>query len=283
MDESVQALREQLRSVKALHQSGVLDDAALGKASAGLERKLLDAVLEAPAASPGTGRRISNPAIAVAMLVAALAGAGIYHWQAGPPSAVASASRVGGMSPDLLASLQDFTGLKPGAAPGTQAPHAMGNDQIAAMVDGLARRLERQPDDAEGWQMLARSYAVLGRSADALPAFRKAVELRGDDPILLADYADTLAVGQDRRIEGEPLQIAKKALEIDPNQPKALSLVATAAFNRGEFGKAAELWDNLVRTAPADNALREPAQRALAEARERAGGAQVAAPAPSKD
>lgn len=285
MEETIRTLREQLRSVKALNDSKILDDVAYAQAAAGLERRLLDAVIEGaevPAAATA-GRRMSTALLAGLMLAAALAGAGIYRAASGPASIAGSDARdrsiassvpsavekngAGGVSADLIASLQRFTGQSAGS---DQAPHAMGSDQIAAMVDGLAKRLEREPDDADGWQMLARSYAVLGRHADALPAFQKALALRGNDPVLLADYADTLAVGQDRRLEGEPLQLAQKALRLDPNQPKALSLVATAAFNRGEFEKAAELWGNLVRTAPADNALREPAQRSLAEARERA-------------
>src|SRR5882757_579538 len=69
----------------------------------------------------------------------------------------------------------------------------IGLAQIAAMVDKLATRLKDRPDDAEGWTMLARSYAVLGRSDDALPAYRHALELRPKDAGLMADYADALA------------------------------------------------------------------------------------------
>ena len=59
------------------------------------------------------------------------------------------------------------------------------------MVDKLAQRLKDQPNDPEGWTMLARAYMVMGRAADAVPAYEKAVALRPDDASLLADYADT--------------------------------------------------------------------------------------------
>ena len=54
-------------------------------------------------------------------------------------------------------------------------PHG-GDDEaaVAAMVTRLAQRLQEQPDDAEGWMMLARSYEVLERHEAAAAAYRKA-------------------------------------------------------------------------------------------------------------
>ncbi|MGE0315001.1 MAG: tetratricopeptide repeat protein [Lautropia sp.] len=276
MNETIRQLREQLRSVEALHASQTLDDAAYRHAVASLERKLVDAVVAGPdAAADATGatgaQRVSLGRVAALMLAAAIAGGAIHHLASRPATAdPVRAREVAGVSRDLLASLEDFTGRKAGTGGASGAPHPMGSEQIAAMVEGLSKRLARQPDDADGWQMLARSYGVLGRGDDALAAYRKAVALRGDDAVLLADYADALALAQDRRIEGEPLEIAKKALALDPNQPKALSLVATADFDRGDYEKAATLWDTLLRTAPADSPLREPAKASMALARERA-------------
>ncbi len=48
---------------------------------------------------------------------------------------------------------------------------------IAGMVERLRARLARNPGDAEGWAMLARSYEVLGRPADALAALRRLAPL----------------------------------------------------------------------------------------------------------
>jgi len=40
------------------------------------------------------------------------------------------------------------------------------------MVGRLAERMRTTPEDTDGWIMLARSYTVLGRFADAVPAGR---------------------------------------------------------------------------------------------------------------
>ncbi len=44
------------------------------------------------------------------------------------------------------------------------------NDMISGMVEGLAARLEEQPDDANGWMMLIRSYSVLNAPEKARKA-----------------------------------------------------------------------------------------------------------------
>jgi cytochrome c-type biogenesis protein CcmH len=46
---------------------------------------------------------------------------------------------------------------------------------IAGMVDGLAKKLEANPKDIEGWTMLIRSYAALGRKSDTDKALRSAI------------------------------------------------------------------------------------------------------------
>jgi cytochrome c-type biogenesis protein CcmH len=66
-------------------------------------------------------------------------------------------------------------------------------EMIEAMVGGLAERLKREPDDADGWIRLIRSYVVLGRADEAAAAARAALagvtrsEERGRVEALIAD------------------------------------------------------------------------------------------------
>ena len=53
---------------------------------------------------------------------------------------------------------------------------------IRGMVDRLAVRLDANPDDAEGWQRLARAYAVLGETAKAEAAAARAAALTKPKP-----------------------------------------------------------------------------------------------------
>ena len=55
-------------------------------------------------------------------------------------------------------------------------------EMIRGMVGGLAERLEDEPDNLQGWQMLARSYGVLGERAKAAEAYGRVLALAPDDP-----------------------------------------------------------------------------------------------------
>lgn len=149
--------------------------------------------------------------------------------------------------------------------------HSVASDQIAQMIDKLAARLQQQPQDPDGWAMLARSYAVSGRHAEAVPAFRQAVAQRANDPVLLADFADALAVTQGRSFAGEPQTLVDKALQIDPNSVKALSLAGSAAFERKDFAGAVRHWEQVVRVAPPDSPFVPLAQSGMAQARAASG------------
>lgn len=159
-------------------------------------------------------------------------------------------------------------------ASGADAGAQITLEQIEAMTQKLANRLKQEPNDPTGWAMLGRSYAVLGRHAEALPAFKQALALKPDDPNLLTDYADALAVTNGRNLEGEPSQLIARALKIDPNNLKALSLAGTAAYLRRDFAGALRHWDKLAQVAPDTDFVRQ-IQRGIDEAR-----LQVGTPAP---
>jgi Flp pilus assembly protein TadD len=87
--------------------------------------------------------------------------------------------------------------------------------------------MKERPEDAEGWTMLARSYTVLGRYTDAVPAYRRAAELQPANASLLADYADAVAATKGNVINPESAALIERALAADPKNPKALALAGT--------------------------------------------------------
>lgn len=50
-------------------------------------------------------------------------------------------------------------------------------EKLEPLVAGLAKRLEKEPGDVEGWMLLGRSYQALGDEAKANAAFAKANNL----------------------------------------------------------------------------------------------------------
>ncbi len=119
-------------------------------------------------------------------------------------------------------------------------------EQIEAMVSQLSQRLRQNPQDIEGWVMLARSFSVLGRYQEAVQAYEKAIQFVGEDAAILADYADALAMANGGSLEGKALQLLKKSISIDPGNQKALWLIGSALFERGDFVGAAEHWTHLL-------------------------------------
>jgi len=172
--------------------------------------------------------------------------------------------------------------LLPQTAGGANA-HGVSAQQFEAMVSRLAARLKENPEDPEGWMMLGRSYAVLGRFGEASEAYAKAAARTPGDAQLLADYADALAMAQGRTLDGEPERILLRALAIDPNNVKALLLAGTAAFNRNDGTAAVRHWERVLGLLPAESDMVQRVQASIAQARSLGGSSggktQIARPA----
>ena len=144
------------------------------------------------------------------------------------------------------------------------------------MVAKLAARLEKEPANAEGWLMLARSYYAMNRFDDAARAFERAVKLTPDDPNVLADYADALGAAQNSLL-GKPTELVMRALAIDRTNWKALALAGTAAFDRKDFRQAVILWEELTQVMPQDAPMIKSLDASIAEARQLGGMPMAAA------
>jgi len=165
-------------------------------------------------------------------------------------------------------------GLEPATASAVQgAPHELSPGQIEAMVASLAQRLEANPDDVEGWVMLARTYGALGRFSEAAAAYAKAEARFPQNAQLLADYADSLAMAQGQTLQGKPEALIRRALQADGNNLKALALAGSAEFEKQDFAKAAEYWKRILPLLPADSEMGNSVRASIKEAEDKQGGA----------
>jgi cytochrome c-type biogenesis protein CcmH len=169
-----------------------------------------------------------------------------------------------------------------------RAPPPVTPEQVEAFVKDLAARLQQQPDDSEGWIMLARSYAALERHTEAVPAFQRALPLRPRDAGLLADYASSLAMAGGRSFSGEPSRLIEQALALEPDNLQVLALAGTAAFTRNDFAAALRHWERMVQLAPDSGYVKQlqagidaARQRLAAPATAPANAAAASAPSPS--
>lgn len=220
-DANVAIYKDQLRELDAELAAGTLTPEDHSRARLELEQRLLEDVpaVEVERATAGGRRAALVVGIAVPVLAVAV------YFVTGAP---------GALSP----------------RPHEVEPTA---EQINGMVARLAAKLRENPDDIDGWKLLGRSYMVMGRFPEAVAAYAKAAEKAPRDAQLLADFADALAMTRGEKLTGEPEELVLRALQVDPNNLKALALAGTAAYERQDFAKAAELWGRMLPLVPADS------------------------------
>jgi len=121
----------------------------------------------------------------------------------------------------------------------------------AAMAAKLAKRLAAEPDDLEGWLMLGRTYSTLEQFPLAVRAYQRADRLaNGRNADAIVGVAEMLMAQDFEQIRGAAGHLFDRALEIEPNNPKALLYSAFAALSRGEQASARERFQRLLALDP---------------------------------
>jgi cytochrome c-type biogenesis protein CcmH len=192
---------------------------------------------------------------------------------AAPVGAVRTALVIGAAIPVIAGLLYAKLGAPDAFSPLATAPqdqHQLSGAQIDEMTTKLAARLEKEPDNVDGWVMLARTYYQQRKFPQAARAYEKLTVLLPNEADLYADYADALAMAQGRQLSGKPMELVKKALELDPNQWKALAMAGTEAFDRKDYKAAITYWERLKANA-GDEPIGKQIQASIDEARQLAG------------
>ncbi len=206
--------RDQLKELDAEHQEGSLEDIDYTQARDEVQRRLLEDTAMAPEVTDYTHGR--NLAIGILVLIPVVVAA-LYVWHG---------------RPEML-------------NPQPQSPQAA-EQQISAMVASLAAKLAKNPDNPEGWTMLARSYMNIDRPKEAVEAFGHLTKQLNDDPQLMVDYAEALASsGQDQGMV-QARSWVEKALVLEPGNAKGLFLSGGFAFADKNYRKAAVVWEKLM-------------------------------------
>ena len=139
--------------------------------------------------------------------------------------------------------------------------------QILEMVKQLEGRLKTDPNNAQGWVFLARSYGALNRITDAKNAFNKALTLDPKNSDTLADLADLIAY-ENKTMNGPAIDLINQALQINPKNPKALALKGTAAFETADYAQAIKNWELAIpNLGPNDAAFAQGLTASIAEAK----------------
>ena len=231
--------RDQLAELDRDLAAGTLSTEDHAQARAELQRRLLDDVSATDAPTTAAGG-MKHTALLLAVTLP-LAAAGLYAWL-GTPAALDPLAR---------------------AAPTQQ--------NVEKMVADLAARMEKNPDP-RGFVVLARSYRAMGRLPEAEAAFERIGPALQENATLMAEYADVLASRAMGNLEGKPMALVNQALKVEPENPMALSLAATAAYNRGDYAQAIARWQQIQRVVPPDSEDARWLTDAIAKTREHLAG-----------
>ena len=224
--------RAQLKEIDRDLERGLLGEAEARAARLEIERRMLaaaDVDAGAPAGGAGPESR-ARTATAIALAAALPFGAFLLYLALGTPGA-----------PDL-----------PLAARPTEQPADPAMVVVAEMVGRLAQRLEENPDDAEGWARLGRSYLVLGRYAESVTAYERALKLTADRPDLAGEYGESLVLLHDGQVSAVARQAFETALAADPGEPRSRYYLALGAAQAGDLQGALDGWVALAKDAPPD-------------------------------
>jgi cytochrome c-type biogenesis protein CcmH len=128
---------------------------------------------------------------------------------------------------------------------------------LAEMADRLAARLANEPNDLDGWLLLARTYGALGRFAEAARVYTQAIENGFDAAEMHAAQGEALTAAADGTVTPEARQAFAAALERDPAEPRARYYGGLAMAQDGRLREAVTVWSALLREAPPEASWRD--------------------------
>ena len=226
--------RDQLAELQREVEAGRISPPEAKSAETEIQRKMLAAAKSLDPAEAGAATP-RNPARAAALIlvstVVPVGALAVYLWIGSP-----------------LEMSHPFD-------PARAAAHAQAETrarEMAALVDKLAQRLEQEPNNLQGWLILARSYAALQRNDEAAEAYRRVYELSGEDAVYAADYGEALVSAAEAAVTPEAKALFERALEADPSEPRARFYLGLAKAQAGERREAIAMWRSLEVDSPAD-------------------------------
>ena len=229
-DLNIRLYRERMKELETDLETGRIRPEQLDAARADLEQELLYDVSGATPVGLKEGR-LGGRLVAAVLTVTLPVGALGLYWQLGASRLIPAMQASAGSSSGTTAAVS-------GVQPVAERAGAVGS--VEQMVVTLAQRLETNPEDAQGWQMLGRSYVHLQRYGEAVEAFGNALRVGGEDPDVMTGLAEAIAFANSNRLTDRPVELLDRSLQLRPDHTRALWLRGFAHFQSGEYQLAIE-------------------------------------------
>jgi cytochrome c-type biogenesis protein CcmH len=235
---NIAVYRDQLSELEADLQNGIVGEEQYGQDRDEIERRLLEdtaTIQSKKAAAVPLNARNTAYLLGIGLPLVAI----VFYLTIGEPQRITNPAPVG--------------------APPTASS--------AAPPERTQEQIEANPNDAQGWTMLARSYSSMDKYGEAAGAYAKATELNPKDADLWAEYAFATGMAEGSSLQGKPLELINRALKVDPENAKALQLAGSAAFQAKDYNKAIDYWQRVLKKVPAGSAVAETINERINEAK----------------
>lgn len=235
---NVTLYQERLQELQAQQQAGVLSDEQLEAGRAEAARELLTDTEGTQRRKGGLGGKIPL----LAALLVPVVGCGLYlHW-----GAIDEVER-------------------------TRVLAAQQPQSIEEMTARLEQSVKDNPQSAEAWYFLGRTYMAQERARDAARAFEQAVNHAGRAPELLGQWAQALYFAGSKQWNEQLQALTDEALKADPQEVTSLGLLGIAAYEDQRFADAVRYWERLVAVLPEQDPSRLAIQSGIERARQQIG------------
>lgn len=251
-DYDLEVYQDQLAELERDVGRGVIGGAEAEQARAEIGRRILRIAGDAPGTAHPKGSRLSRVVATLAVLAVPLASWGIY-------------AATG--SPHLPG--------QPLQARLNANPADSSIEELVARAEG---HLAANPEDGRGWDVLAPIYHRIGRYNDAVIAYSNAIRLQGSSAAREIGLGEAIAANAGGAITTDAQAALERALVLDPQNPKAHFLLASAMAQEGKEDEAGQAWRAMLEGLPADSPWRGAVEQALARL-----GDEPARPGPTAD
>jgi len=155
-----------------------------------------------------------------------------------------------------------------------QAEAEQGSDispeKMTEMATALMRRLQDEPNQVDGWIMLARVQRAREHFDESDEAFKKALALSKDDNLAI-EHAEVLAQKNQGYFAGQPWAIIQRVLTADPQHLNALLLAGSASYSELNYRSALRFWERAREVVEPASPDAPELDRAIAQTREKMG------------
>jgi cytochrome c-type biogenesis protein CcmH len=239
--QEVEVYRDQLEEIERDRKAGLIGDSDAEAARVEISRRLLAAADSS--GKPGSTSSSSpvwrrRAAALIALLVLPAISAAFYIKQG---------------SPQL-----------PGAPLAGRLNAPLENRSIESMVAQVEAHLEKNPNDGQGWQVVAPVYMRMGRFSDAVRARAQTIRLLGSNADREADLGEAQVAAANGVVTADAKATFERALKADAGNLKAQYFTALAAEQDGRPEDAARIWRAMLERAPPNAPFRTLIQQSLA-------------------